>query len=347
MEIKLTQFSKGSGCGCKIAPAVLEQLLGCAEPAQLFPDLLVGIETRDDAAVLDLGDSRCLISTTDFFTPLVDDPYDFGRIASANALSDVYAMGGKPCLALAILGFPVDKLPVEMAARIIEGARNMCKLAGIPLAGGHSINSSEPFFGLAVNGFVNKSNLKKNTSAIEGDLLFLSKPVGTGILSTAVKKGSISSESLALLVNSATQLNSLGSEIASYPEVHAMTDVTGFGLLGHLMEMCQGSGVSAELFENSVPVFPGLSDYTAGFVLPDNTFKNWQAYEKKVSGVNGSSFITLCDPQTSGGLLISLDANSWEHFKTLDPIFENPIGRILPLRDAVITVHEGKSFIEK
>jgi len=305
--IRLTQFSKGSGCGCKIAPAVLESILHQKSVKPSFPNLLVGNESNDDAAIMELQNGLCLISTVDFFTPVVDDPFDFGRIAAANSISDVYAMGGSPLMAVAILGFPVDKLPAEIAAKILQGARAVCEVAGIPLAGGHSIDSPEPIFGLSVNGTIRKEHLKRNNTAQPGDLLFLTKPLGIGILAAAAKRSLIQPEELKQLIDVMTQLNTIGATVSSLPGVSAITDITGFGLLGHLIEMCEGSGVSAELFLNRLSIIPGAEKYRDQFVFPDNTYRNWNAYEKKVIGVNGPEFITLCDPQTSGGLLIAVE----------------------------------------
>ncbi len=339
-KIRLTTMSHGSGCGCKIAPAVLEEILKGHEPQKLFPNLLVGNESKDDAAILDIGNDECLISTTDFFTPIVDDPYDFGRIAAANALSDVYAMGGKPILALAILGFPVDKLPVSVAREIIAGAKAICKEAGIPLAGGHSIDSKEPIFGLAVNGLVKKKNIRRNNTAKPGDLLFLTKPIGTGILATALKRGLLLPEDLKNAISVMTELNTLGTSLSEHEEVHAMTDITGFGLLGHLIEMCEGSGVSAELDFKKIPLIDNLKHYTDQFILPDSVYRNWNAFEKKVSGISGPAFMPLCDPQTSGGLLVSVDPEFAMKIKEYSLLFLNPIGRVINQIEATVVVNE-------
>ena len=281
--IRLTQYSHGAGCGCKIEPAVLEKILNNTDKRSHFESLIAGYETKDDAAAWDLGDGNYLLSTTDFFMPIVDDPFDFGRIASTNALSDIYAMGGKPAFALAILGFPVEKLSVDVAKKIISGANSVCERAGIPLAGGHSIDTPEPIFGLVVNGFVKKENLKRNNTAKAGDLLFLTKPLGTGIMSTALKRGKISDGDLEAVVSVMTRLNSIGEVLAKNEAVHAMTDVTGFGLLGHLIEMCEGSGLSAYIDNKKIPLIPGLEHYSSQLIFPDNTYRNWNAYEKKVS----------------------------------------------------------------
>lgn len=315
--IRLTQFSRGSGCGCKIAPAVLQEILQNKTASSHFPSLLVGNHTNDDAAVYDLGHGQALISTTDFFMPIVDDPYDFGRIAAANAISDVYAMGGKPIMAIAVLGWPVDKLPTDIAQQVLGGGQAICELAGIPLAGGHSIDTLEPIFGLAVNGVVPHHQLKKNNTAQKGDLLFLTKPIGTGILGTAMKRSVLRSEDYTPWINTMCSLNTIGAQLGALPGVTALTDVTGFGLLGHLIEMCEGSGLSAQLKYAKVPLLDAAQHYANQFIFPDNTYRNWNSFEPKVTGISGTSFITLCDPQTSGGLLIAVKPNEVVHFLNL------------------------------
>jgi selenide, water dikinase len=345
IPLRLTQFSHGSGCGCKIEPAILDQILKHSNDRKIFSSLIAGYETKDDAAVWDLGEENYLLSTTDFFTPIVDDPVDFGKISAANALSDIYAMGGKPAFALAILGFPVNKLPVDIAQKIISGANIICEEAGIPLAGGHSIDIPEPVFGLVVNGFVQKKFLKKNNTAMAGDILFLTKPLGTGIMSAALKRQKISKEDLTKAVSIMTRLNTIGERIAKVEGVNAMTDVTGFGLLGHLIEMCEGSGVSAKLEYKNVPLIQGLEKYTNEFIFPDNTYRNWNAYEKKVKGINGPAFITLCDPQTSGGLLFSVLPQIKDEIISImrDEGLEDclgPIGYMKPENDFAIEVEE-------
>jgi len=282
-EFKLTQYSHGAGCGCKISPAILDKILHSNIAAPLDARLLVGNDKRDDAAVLDLGNGTALISTTDFFMPIVDDPYDFGRIASANAISDVYAMGGKPVLAIAILGWPIDKLPPEAAQRMLEGARAICAEAGITLAGGHSIDCPEPVFGLAVNGIVNTHQVKQNSTATAGCRLYLTKALGVGILSTAQKKGLLLADDAALALQSMTTLNKLGETFGKLDFIKAMTDVTGFGLLGHLIEMCQGSGLSAIIEYTKVPVIASLPYYLAQNCIPGGTQRNWNSYGQKVS----------------------------------------------------------------
>ena len=306
--IRLTKYSHGAGCGCKISPAVLGTILKSELVPFPDPRLLVGYGTRDDAAVYDLGDGRALVSTTDFFLPIVDDAFDFGRIAATNALSDVYAMGGKPLLAVAILGWPVEKLPAELAARVLDGGRKACHDAGIPLAGGHSIDAPEPFFGLAVTGEVPVGNIKRNDTAKAGDVLLLTKPIGIGILATARKRGVLLPEHAGIDTAIMTMLNTVGSELGTIPEVHAMTDVTGFGLLGHLIEVCEGSDLQAVLDVDAVPVIPESRTYLKDGCYPDGSLRNWKAYGEKVTGCDGMDRMMLfSDPQTSGGLLISVD----------------------------------------
>jgi selenide, water dikinase len=316
MEIKLTQFSRGSGCGCKVARAILDEILKDDAIPKLPKDtrLLVGNETKDDAAVYDLGNGTAIISTIDFFTPIVNDAFTYGRIAAANALSDVYAMGGKPFLAIAILGFPTEKLPTSIAQQIIAGGKSICAEAGITLAGGHTIDSPEPFFGLSVNGFISIKNLKQNSTAREGDLLFLTKPLGTGMMATAVKRELLTENDIQQAIDSMCMLNTFGEELGKHEFVHALTDVTGFGLLGHLIEMCEGSHLSAEIDYANVPLMDRVKDLTAKFVYADNTMRNWKAYESKVDGIGSESLLTLCDPQTSGGLLIAVNESSKEEF---------------------------------
>lgn len=314
-DIKLTQYSHGAGCGCKISPAVLNTILHRAENQEPDLRLLVGNAERDDAAVLDLENGTALISTTDFFMPIVDDPFDFGRVAAANSISDVYAMGGKPVLAIAILGWPIDKLPPEAARRVMEGARFVCKEAGISVAGGHSIDSPEPIFGLAVNGLVPVENLKRNSTAEAGCRLYLTKPLGVGALSTAQKKGILQPEDAALMLRSMTTLNKTGEELGKMESVKAMTDVTGFGLLGHLSEMCEGSGLSAEIEFDKVPVIPSLADYIEQGCVPGGTKRNWQSYGHKIGVLSEKQKWVLADPQTSGGLLIAVKDTADQEFE--------------------------------
>jgi selenide,water dikinase len=339
-RIALTQYSHGAGCGCKIAPKVLDEILSVWTPSEkssiALPDnknLLVGNHSKDDAAVYDLNNGTALISTTDFFMPIVDDAFDFGRIAAANSISDVYAMGGKPLMAIAILGWPVEKLPVELAQKVIEGARTICAEAGIPLAGGHSIDSQEPIFGLAVSGIVPIENLKKNNTAQEGDVLFLTKPLGVGILSTAQKRGLLKEEHLPAMIEQMATLNKAGEELGKLPGVTAMTDVTGFGLLGHLVEMAEGSSLSAEIYYDKLPIAAGVREYISQRIFPDATTRNWNAYSDKVKfekGVNVmEAFTLLPDPQTNGGLLISVKEESATAVQAILGNDSIPVGRMI------------------
>ncbi len=313
-SIRLTQYSHGAGCGCKIAPGVLNTMLSCMNRDTNYPSLIVGNDTKDDAAVVDLGDGTGIVSTTDFFMPIVDDPHTFGRIAAANAISDIYAMGGTPLMAIAILGWPIDKLAPEVAGEVLEGGRTICAEAGIPLAGGHSIDSPEPIFGLAVTGRVPLANLKANASAQVGDVLFLTKPIGVGIITTAEKKGLVSPEHIQAAIASMTALNKVGEKLSELPGVNAMTDVTGFGLMGHLLEMCQGSGTSAQIDFEEVPTLDrvALMDYHKQGCVPGGASRNFNSYGKYLDIPEGFTRDLLCDPQTSGGLLLSVDHASIE-----------------------------------
>ncbi|NNM93950.1 MAG: selenide, water dikinase SelD [Bacteroidia bacterium] len=306
-DIKLTQYSHGAGCGCKISPAVLDTILHSVGPARKFRKLIVGNESKDDAAVYDIGNGKGLISTTDFFMPIVDDPFQFGRIASANAISDVYAMGGTPVMAIAILGWPVNKLPAQTAAMVLNGAREVCGSINIPLAGGHSIDSPEPIFGLAVNGLISLKNLKRNNTAGKGNLLYLTKPLGVGILTTAEKKGILKKVHKGLAEHSMTQLNSIGENLARVAGVTAMTDVTGFGLLGHLAEMCEGSRLSATLDFSKIPQLSSLKTYIDQEAIPGGTVRNWNSYGSKIGPLTLLQRNILCDPQTSGGLIVAVE----------------------------------------
>lgn len=347
-NIKLTQYSKGAGCGCKIAPKDLEKILHSELPDLFDEKLLVGNNTRDDAAVFDLGNGTALISSTDFFTPIVDDPFTFGKIAAANSISDIYAMGGNPILAIAVLGWPVGKIPAEAAQQVIAGGKETCKQAGINLAGGHSIDSPEPFFGLAVNGLVEIKRLKKNSTARAGNLLYITKPIGTGIISTAEKRGIVKEDHIKQAIENMAGLNKAGAKISALESVTAMTDITGFGLLGHLIEMCEGSGVSADLDYDKIPLMSGLDDYLRQMCYPDNTFRNWSAYSTKVSTPEGNALFTLCDPQTNGGLLIAVEPAQRKDFEKLLmeeglEKFIQPIG-ILKTRkeeEKVVTIRPG------
>lgn len=316
-DIKLTQYSHGAGCGCKISPAILDKILHSAIPSSPDPRLLVGNDKRDDAAVFDLSNGTALISTTDFFMPIVDDAYDFGRIASANAISDVYAMGGKPVLAIAILGWPIEKLAPEIAQRVLEGARAICAEAGITLAGGHSIDCPEPVFGLSVNGIVAITQLKQNSTATLGCRLYLTKSLGVGILSTAQKKGVLLPEDAVIALESMVKLNKLGEAFSQLDGVKAMTDVTGFGLLGHLAEMCEGSGLSATIEFNKVPVISSVPYYLSQNCYPGGTQRNWSSYGQKISNLTETQKFILADPQTSGGLLIAVEMESVQEFEAI------------------------------
>jgi selenide,water dikinase len=335
--VRLTQYSSGAGCGCKIAPKILDEIL--AETGDIIPPdarLFIGNEMRDDAAAWLLDDGETLLlATTDFFMPIVDDPFDFGRIAAANAISDIYAMGGRPVLALAVLGWPIEKLSPAVAREVIRGARTICAEAAITLAGGHSIDSPEPIFGLAVIGLVKRANLKANAGARPGDLLYLTKPLGVGILATAEKKGKLRPEDIGKAADSMTRLNSVGAKLSVLKVVHAMTDVTGFGLFGHLLEMCRASGVSAVIDFAAVPQISDLATYLADGMAPGGTRRNWASYGEATDCPDETRRAILSDPQTSGGLLIAVDpaarteveAVLRNHGLALDP---QPIGTILP-----------------
>lgn len=314
-EIKLTQYSHGAGCGCKIAPKVLEEILSGSFAMPDNKNLLVGNHSKDDAAVYDMGNGTAIISTTDFFMPVVDDPFEFGRIAAANAISDVYAMGGRPLLAIAILGWPVNKLSPAVARKVIEGGKSICIEAGIPLAGGHSIDSPEPIFGLAVNGLADIKNIKQNNTAKAGDVLYLTKPLGVGILTTAEKKGLLKQEHAGIAARQMMQLNKVGEALGKMKTVTAMTDVTGFGLLGHLTEMAEGSELTAVI--PGIKAIPFINDdleyYISSQSVPGGTHRNWDSYGHKISiGKNldvkkETVKCLLADPQTSGGLLVAVD----------------------------------------
>jgi selenide,water dikinase len=346
-EIKLTQYSRGAGCGCKIAPAVLEEILKTDMVQADDKRLLVGNSSNDDAAAYDMGNGMAMIATTDFFMPIVDDAYDFGRIAAANAISDVYAMGGKPMMAIAILGWPVDTLPVPVARKVLEGARAVCAEAGIPLAGGHSIDTTEPIFGLAVNGICAITELKQNNTARQGDWLFLTKALGTGILATAQKRGMLREEHEGALIAQMTTLNRAGEALAKIAGVTAMTDVTGFGLAGHLIEMAEGSGLSAEVYYSKLALLNGTKEYLAQRIVPDATYRNWNGYNAKISFGTGvdvmEAFSLLPDPQTNGGLLIAVtDEAKGQVVALLQELglstHTEPIGRMVAKEDKVVLV---------
>ena len=306
-DIRLTEYSHGAGCGCKISSAALDVILESGIELPDFPDLLASSQTRDDAAVYDMGNGEGIISTTDFFMPIVDDPFDFGRIAAANAISDVYAMGGTPMMAIAILGWPMDVLALNIARKVVDGGRRACLDAGIPLAGGHSIDAAEPVFGLAVTGRVNLEHLKRNNTAQAGDCLYLTKPLGIGILTTAGKKKLLQSEHRTMARDVMCALNKPGEDFARLPGVSAMTDVTGFGLIGHLLEMCEGSRLQAVVEEQQLPVLPHVDEYLAQGAVPGGTERNFASYGDKASTLTERQRYLLCDPQTSGGLLVAVN----------------------------------------
>lgn len=331
-SIKLTQFSHGAGCGCKISPETLESILKTKQSNKHFSKLLVGNDTRDDAAVYDMDTGISVISTTDFFMPIVDDPFDFGRIAATNAISDVYAMGGRPIMAIAILGWPVNKLPPSVARQVIEGGRSVCNAAQIPLAGGHSIDSQEPIFGLSVTGTVNNAHIKLNSTAKPDDLLFLTKPLGIGILTTAQKQGKLCEADHHIATEIMCQLNDIGQRVALLEGVNAMTDVTGFGLLGHLSEMCEGSGVNAILNFEKVPRLNNINYYISENCVPGGSTRNFSSYGHKIAGLDNTSRKLLCDPQTSGGLLISVAPDAAHELSCLlkdAGLYHHAIGKIL------------------
>ncbi len=330
--IRLTQYSHGAGCGCKISPQVLDVIVAGSGAQHLDPRLWVGNASRDDAAVYALDDTRGVVSTTDFFMPIVDDPFDFGRIAATNAISDVYAMGGTPLLAIAILGWPVQVLPPEVAREVVSGGRAVCDAIGIPLAGGHSIDAPEPIFGLAVTGVVDKPHLKRNDTATAGSRLYLTKPLGIGILTTAEKKSLLRPEDVGVARDWMCTLNKAGARFGTLTGVTAMTDVTGFGLLGHLVEMAQGSGLSARLTESAVPRLARVEQYLAQGCAPGGTQRNFESYGHRVSPLTEVQRQLLCDPQTSGGLLVAVSREGEAAFlgaAAQEGLHLNPIGELV------------------
>jgi len=307
-KIRLTEYSHGGGCGCKIAPAVLSEILAATPIRGLPKDLLVGLETADDAAVYRLNDTQAIVATTDFFTPIVDDPHDFGRIAATNAISDIYAMGGRPIMALAIVGMPLEKLPLAVIGRILAGGEEVCAAAGIPIAGGHSIDTLEPIYGLVVLGLVHPDKVKRNSSAKAGDALVLGKPLGIGILSAALKKGKLSASGYAEMLRWTTRLNTPGQALAEMAEVHALTDITGFGLAGHLLEMCRGARLTAEVKFDALPLIAEALDWARQGIATGASDRNWQSYGREVelpAGFADWQRKLITDPQTSGGLLVA------------------------------------------
>jgi len=338
--IKLTAFSHGAGCGCKISPQILDTILKSDAPKQNHPLLLVGNESRDDAAVFDWQNGEAVISTTDFFMPIVDDPFDFGKIAATNAISDIYAMGGTPLMAIAILGWPIDKIAPEVARLVLEGGRAACAEAGIPLAGGHSIDSPEPIFGLAVTGKVKKEELKQNDTATEGCILYLTKPLGVGILTTGQKRGIVEAGDLGRAVKQMSTLNSFGAKLGPLTYVKSLTDVTGFGLFGHLVEMADGSGLSAKIDFESLPLLPNIAHYLDRKCFPGGTSRNLSSYGHRLSDeINERQRYIGADPQTSGGLLIAVEAEhtaEFEAFALTQGLELSPIGELTKAQDKAI-----------
>ncbi len=341
--IRLTQYSHGAGCGCKISPKVLDSILVSNINPIKDENLIVGNDSKDDAAVYDMGDGTAVISTTDFFVPIVDDPFTFGRIAATNAISDVYAMGGKPLMAIAILGWPLDKLPADVAQKVLDGGRDACKDAGILLAGGHSIDSPEPIFGLAVTGRVDLKKLKRNDTATAGCKLYLTKPLGVGVLTTAQKMGLLKPEDEHIAPQSMCKLNNIGSDLAEIEGVKAMTDVTGFGLLGHLSEICEGSGVSALIHYSNVPSFCEVEGYIKQGCIPGGTHRNWDSYGDKIQLKNEDLKLLLCDPQTSGGVLIAVEP---EYCDAVEKLLKGngystiALGELIEQKDKMVIVED-------
>jgi selenide,water dikinase len=313
MKVRLTQFSHGGGCGCKIAPGVLEQILAKSAPGLIPKQLLVGIETSDDAAVYQLNERQAIVATTDFFMPIVDDPFDFGAIAATNAISDVYAMGGQPLFALALVGMPVNQIPLDVIRRILEGGESVCARAGIPIAGGHTIDSVEPIYGLVAIGLVDPRNLKRNAGAKPGDRLILGKPLGVGISSAALKKGRLDDAGYKAMIAATTQLNTPGTKLGEIEGVHALTDVTGFGLLGHLLEIAKGSSAAARIHWSSIPLLPGTAEFAREGIVTGASGRNWLGYGSRVklgASLGEAEKAILTDPQTSGGLLVACSPGS-------------------------------------
>ncbi|MBE0506099.1 MAG: selenide, water dikinase SelD [Marinospirillum sp.] len=339
--IRLTQYSHGAGCGCKISPKVLDTILAAAGSQTADPRLWVGNASRDDAAVFELNAEQGVVSTTDFFMPIVDDPFDFGRIAATNAISDIYAMGATPLMAIAILGWPVSLLPAEVAGEVVRGARSVCDAAQIALAGGHSIDAPEPIFGLAVTGLVQKTQLKRNDTAKAGDRLYLTKPLGIGILTTAEKQNKLLPQDVGVACDLMCTLNKIGSELAKLPGVSAMTDVTGFGLLGHLVEMADGSGLTALINDATVPRIPSADFYLAQGCVPGGTDRNFDSYGHRIAPLSNSQRQLLCDPQTSGGLLVAVAPDAEAAFLSITAaqgLDLHPIGELVTARKLAVEV---------
>lgn len=342
--IKLTEYSKGSGCGCKLSPTELREVLQTSTELPDISGLIVGNKDNDDAGVFRLENGTYIISTVDFFTPIVDDARDFGQIAASNAISDVYAMGGSPIMAVAILGWPIGKLDLGIAREIMEGARLVCSIAGIPIAGGHSIESTEPLFGLSVTGQCLPHQLKTNSGAQEGDFLFITKPLGNGIVSAAAKKGKVVASDLATATRYMISLNDIGKVLGNWEAVNAMTDVTGFGLAGHLLEMMKASNTSAIIDFDRIPLYPFLDHYLDQFIYPDITTKNFSYLSSEITTLNAKQLFTLCDPQTSGGLLVSIGEDKVNDFIALMQDFNiaegclQSIGRVVKREEKYIKI---------
>ncbi|MEK6658602.1 MAG: selenide, water dikinase SelD [Campylobacterota bacterium] len=340
-QIKLTEYSHGAGCGCKISPMLLDEILKSTTLQPSYPQLLVGNEFKDDAAAYDLGDGTSVLSTTDFFMPIVDDPFTFGRIAATNALSDIYAMGGRPLMAIAIFGWPIDKLSADVAREVIEGGRAVCKESGIPLAGGHSIDSPEPIFGLAVTGIVQNENLMQNSGAVEDCYIFLTKPIGIGILTTAQKQKKIEDGDIDAAIEAMTTLNKIGASLSTLESVVTMTDVTGFGLLGHLSEVCEASNISATVWFERVPLLPNVEKYRTLGCIAGGTRKNFMSYGHKISEMSQQQREILCDAQTSGGLLVFVKKDGVKEF--YEAVYEaglnlEPIGETVAKSERLVKV---------
>ena len=339
--VKLTQYSHGAGCGCKISPMLLDEILKNSEDDTRYANLLVGNSNKDDAAAYDIGDGRSVISTTDFFMPIVDDPYTFGQIAATNAISDIYAMGAKPLMAISIFGWPIDKLDAQTASEVIQGGRATCKEAGIALAGGHSIDSPEPIFGLAVTGIAENKNLMTNDNATDDCLIYLTKPIGIGILTTAQKQNKIQGDDITPAIKAMTTLNKIGAKIATLKGVKAMTDITGFGLLGHLIEVCEASQISAQINFDDVALLPKVEKYRQLGCIPGGSRKNFASYGDKVTGMTQQQREILCDAQTSGGLLIFVQKEYQDEFNKFlkqENIQLKPIGKTSKPKDKAVSV---------
>lgn len=339
-KIKLTEYSHGAGCGCKISPILLDEILKTDILSTFYPQLLVGNEHKDDAAAYDLGNGTSVLSTTDFFMPIVDDPFTFGQIAATNALSDIYAMGGNALMAISIFGWPIDKLSADVARQVIDGGRAVCKDAGIPLAGGHSIDSPEPIFGLAVTGIVDNKHLMKNSMAQENCLIFLTKPIGIGILTTAQKQKKIEPKEIEPAIEAMVTLNRVGATFASLECVVTMTDITGFGLLGHLSEVCEASGVSAHIWFDKVPLLPNVEKYRAQGCIPGGSRKNFMSYGDKIAAMTQQQQEILCDAQTSGGLLVFVKKEG------VDEFYASAINAGLSLEPIGETIKKCKNLVE-